>query len=55
MKTIHSIEALPFNHDKIEQYCENDKYNNCSSNEFVFELTRDLADPTKDYFPFLFY
>ena len=55
MKTIDSIEALPFNHDKIEQYCENDKYNNCSSNEFVFELTRDLADPTKDYFPFLFY
>jgi hypothetical protein len=21
----------------------------------VFELIRDMADPTKDYFPFLFY
>ncbi len=24
-------------------------------NELVFELIRDLADPTKDYFPFLYY
>ena len=39
----------------MRQYCDYDKFNNGSSNEFVFELTRDLADPTKDYFPFLYY
>ncbi len=55
MKSIDSIETLPFNHEKIEQYCGDDKEINLSSNELVFELTRDLADPTKDYFPFLFY
>ena len=55
MKTIDTIEVVPFNHDKIQQYCGDDKEINKSSNEFVFELTRDLADPTKDYFPFLFY
>jgi hypothetical protein len=55
MKNIESVETESFNHDKIEKYCTSDKYFNKSSNEYVFELTRDLADPTKDYFPFLFY
>ena len=55
MKTIDIIEPIPLNHDKINEYCNLDKYINGSSNELVFELTRDLADPTKDYFPFLFY
>ncbi len=55
MQTIDSIEQLPFNNEKIRQYCDMDKWNNLSSNELVFELTRDLADPTKDYFPFIFY
>ncbi len=55
MKTIDKIEAVSFNHEKIKQYCDYGKYINSSSNEIVFELTRDLADPTKDYFPFLFY
>ncbi len=55
MKTIHLIEQIQFNHEKIKEYQGNDKQNNGSSNELVFELTRDLADPAKDYFPFLFY
>ncbi len=55
MKTIDSIEPLPFNHEKIQKYCGYDKWINGSSNELVFELTRDFADPTIDYFPFLFY
>ena len=25
------------------------------SNELIFELSRDFADPIKDYFPFLFH
>jgi hypothetical protein len=55
MNAIDSIEPLPFNHEKIKKYCDHDKNFNNSSNELVFELTRDLADPTKNYFPFLFY
>ena len=53
-------------HDKIElniydekmlkfQYSTHDKFNNGSFNELIFEVTRDLADPTLDFFPFLFY
>jgi hypothetical protein len=55
MKTIDSIESLSFNHDQIEEHCTDDKYINELSNELVFELTGDFADPTLDYFPFLFY
>ena len=55
MQAIDSIQSIPFNHDNIQKYCGWDKWINCSSNELVFELTRDMADPTKDYFPFLFY
>jgi len=36
-------------------YSENNKVINGSSNELVFEMTRDFSDPTKDFFPFLFY
>jgi hypothetical protein len=55
MKNIDSIESIPFNHENIYEYWDDDKEINGSSNELVFELTRDLADPTKDYFPFIFY
>ena len=55
MQAIDSIQSIPFNHHNIQKYWGNDKYFNQSSNELVFELTRDMADPTKDYFPFLFY
>jgi hypothetical protein len=55
MQTIDSIQSVQFNHDKIKQYCGDDKYFNRSSNELVFELTRDIADPTNGFFPFLFY
>ena len=55
MQAIDQIQSIPFNHDYIQKYCTYDKYINHSSNELVFELTRDMADPTKDYFPFLFY
>ena len=55
MQAIDSIQSIPFNHDNIQKYCDYDKRINRSSNELVFELTRDMADPTKDYFPFLFY
>ena len=55
MNSIDSIEQLPFNYQKIKQYLGLNKWNNGSNNELVFELTRDLADPTKDYFPFIFY
>ena len=54
MKTINTIEQIQFNNEKIKQYCSCDKFNNQSRYELVFELTRDFADPTKDYFPFLF-
>ncbi len=55
METLDSIKPLPFNYEKIQEHCSYDKLINGSSNELVFELTRDLADPTKDYFPFLFH
>ena len=55
MQTVDSIQSVPFNHDKIKEYCGDDKNINCSSNELVFELTRDIADPTNGFFPFLFY
>jgi len=55
MQAIDQIQSIQFNHDNIQKYCDNDKLVNRSSNELVFELTRDMADPTKDYFPFLFY
>jgi hypothetical protein len=31
------------------------KFINGLSNELVFELSRDFADPIQDYFPFIFY
>ena len=37
------------------QYSAHDKFNNGSFNELIFEATRDFADPTLDFFPFLFY
>jgi hypothetical protein len=55
MQTVDSIQSVTFNHDKIKEYCSYDKEINFSSNELVFELTRDIADPTNDFFPFLFY
>ncbi len=55
MNGIDSIKTVPFNRDEIEQYFGCDKTINGNNNDLVFELTRDLADPTKDYFPFLFY
>ena len=56
MKTIDSIEPLSFNHDQIKKYCIEDKKHYFRlRNKLVFELTRDFADPTLDYFPFLFY
>jgi len=53
MKTIYSTESISF--QQIDSHCDYDKYMNCLSNEFVFELTRDIADPTLDYLPFIFY
>ena len=56
MKTVDSIEALSFNHGKLRPFCDYNKIiNDLSCIELVFELTRDLADPTKDYLPFIFY
>jgi hypothetical protein len=55
MKTIESIERVSFIHDQIRKHWGYDKNINRSSNELVSELARDFADPTKDYFPFLFY
>ena len=43
------------NRDILQDECSNDKFNNGTSNEYVFEMIRDFADPTKNYFPFLFY
>ena len=53
MKTIDSIESISY--QQIYSHCEYDKYINGLSNELVFELTRDIADPTLDYLPFIFY
>ena len=55
MKKLDKIEQIKFNHDNIFKHCDYDKWVTASANEFVFELTRDLADPTKDFLPFLFY
>ena len=53
MKTIYSIESISF--QQIYSHRGHDKYINGQSNELVFELTRDIADPTLDYLPFIFY
>ncbi len=56
MKTVDSIEAVSFNHDNLKPFCNNNKcVRSLNGIELVFELTRDLADPTKDYIPFIFY
>ena len=55
MKTIDSIEIIPFDHEEIKEHCGFNKWINNLSNELVFELSRDFADPIKDYFPFLFH
>ena len=48
-------ELFAFNIDKMKEHCSRNKFYNGTSNEFVFELTRDLNDPIKDVFPFIFY
>ena len=53
MKSIDSIESISF--QQIDEYMSNNKYVNRLSNELVFELTRDIADPTLDFLPFIFY
>jgi hypothetical protein len=53
MKKIDSIESISYH--QINSHCECDKFINGLSNELVFELTRDIADPTLDYLPFIFY
>jgi hypothetical protein len=55
MKKIDEIDQVPFNYDRLKDYCSQDKQVNGTSNELVFELTRDMADPTKDFFPFIFH
>ena len=55
IKTIDSTEVLPFDHNTIDYHLGRNKLMNKLSNELVFELSRDFADPTKDYFPFLLY
>jgi hypothetical protein len=55
MKKIDEIDQVPFNYDRLKDYCCQDKQVNGTSNELVFELTRDMADPTKDFFPFIFH
>ncbi len=45
MKKIDLIETIPFDHEVIKQHIDNFKWNNALSNELVFELTRDFADP----------
>ena len=55
MKTIYSTETIPFNHEIIKNHCGSNKLINRVSNELVFELSRDFADPIKDYFPYLFH
>ena len=49
MKKIDEIDQQPFNYDRLKDYCCQDKQVNGTSNELVFELTRDMADPTKDF------
>ena len=55
MKSINSIETIPFDDDEIIKHWGSNKWINSLSNELVFELSRDLADPIKDYLPFLFH
>ena len=59
MKNKDIIEPIPFNYDneKFKDYLWHgyEKWINSSYYELVFELTRDLADPTFDYFPFLYF
>ena len=45
MKTIDSIEMIPFDHEEIKKHCDLKKFINNLSNELVFELSRDFADP----------
>ena len=45
MKSINSIETIPFDDDEIRKHRGYNKYINGLSNELVFELSRDLADP----------
>ncbi len=54
-KSIEKIDAVSFDNEILKEYCKNDKVMNGNSNELVFESIRDLQDPTKEYFPFLFY
>ena len=43
------------NNDEIRKHCGDDKLINGVNEELVFELTRDFADPTLDFLPFLFH
>ena len=55
MKKIDQIESVSFECNLMEEYCVREKLKNRLSNKQVFEITRDFADPTLDYFPFIFY
>ena len=45
MKTIDSIETIPFDHEEIKKHLGENKLINDLSNELVFEISRDFADP----------
>jgi hypothetical protein len=45
MKTINYIETIPFDYQIIEKHLGYNKWINRISNELVFELSRDFADP----------
>ncbi len=45
MKKIDLIEIIPFDHDIIYKHLGFGKSVNGLINEFVFELSRDFADP----------
>jgi hypothetical protein len=45
MKKIDLIETITFDIETIKQHLGNFKWNNGLSNELVFELSRDFADP----------
>ena len=45
IKTIISVETIPFDHEEIRKHLGYNKDINILSNELVFELSRDLADP----------
>ncbi len=55
MKSHDCIENKTFDEKFLRDQSSNDKFNNGSINEMIFEVTRDFADPTSDWFPFLFY